>query len=91
MAKELFTLENAVKLSVLSLFCWGIISGINDIKTDVALLKQAKSYEIANLQSQVNDLKICCNNRNNTRRVTYNDRSAIVPNNIELTDEETNN
>jgi len=91
MAKELFTIENGVKLSILSLFCWGIISGINDVKTEIALIKQAKQFEVSDLQRQVNDLKYCCNNRREERRVNYIDRSAIVPNSVELMDDNNNN
>jgi len=44
-----FTLENTVKLTVLSAFFVGIITYLTDIKQDIALIKQASIYEVKGL------------------------------------------
>lgn len=83
-AKNFFTLENTVKLTVLSAFFVGIITYLTDIKQDIALIKQASIYEVKDLQYQITELKDCCNNRKKDNQIVFNDRVAIVPNGIEI-------
>jgi len=79
-----FTLENTVKLTVLSAFFVGIITYLTDIKQDIALIKQASIYEVKGLQEQINELKDCCNDKRNERRIVFNDHAAILPHGIEI-------
>ena len=79
-----FTLENIVKLSVLSVFFVGIITYLTDIKQDIALIKQASVYEVKDLQYQITELKDCCNGRKRENRIVFNDRAAILPHGIEI-------
>lgn len=79
-----FTLENTVKLTVLSAFFVGIITYLTDIKQDIALIKQASVYEIKDLQYQINELKDCCKNKHSERNIVFNERMAILPNGIEI-------
>lgn len=84
MAKEILTIENGIKYAMLLLtmsgFYYKQVSDIRDITTQ-------KHYEIEHLQYQVTELKDCCNNKRNERRIVFNDHVAIVPNGIELQDE----
>lgn len=82
--QNFFTLENTVKLTVLSAFFVGIITYLTDIKQDIALIKQASVYEVKDLQYQITELKDCCNNRKRENRIVFNDHVAIVPNGIEI-------
>lgn len=81
MAKEILTIENGIKYAMLLLtmsgFYYKQVSDIRDITTQ-------KHYEIEHLQYQVTELKDCCNSKHNERRIVFNDRSAIVPNEIEF-------
>jgi len=78
------TLENTVKLTVLSTFFVGIITYLTDIKQDIALIKQASVYEVKDLQEQITELKDCCNDKRSERRIVFNDHAAILPSGIKI-------
>jgi len=85
MAKEVLTFENLIKyvvlLCTLTGFYYKQASDIRDLSTE-------KKYQIEHLQYQLTELKDCCNkNGNDRRRISYNDRNAIIPNSIEIQDE----
>lgn len=86
MTKEVLTFENLIKYAVLLCTLTGFYykqsSDIKDIKTE-------KRFQIEHLQYQLTELKDCCNEKRNgtERRLSYNNRSAIIPNSIELQDE----
>jgi len=88
-AKSTFiTLENTVKLVVLSSFFVAIINFLMEIKQDIALIKQGNKYEIKDLQYQITELKDCCNGHRNERRIVFNHSPATVPNEVEFKTEE---
>ncbi len=86
MAKEVLTFENLIKYAVLLCTLTGFYykqaSDIRDLNTE-------KKFQIEHLQYQLTELKECCNkNRTgNERQISYNSRSAIIPNTIEIQDE----
>lgn len=81
MANEILTIENGIKYAMLLLtmsgFYYKQVSDIRDITTQ-------KHYEIEHLQYQVTELKDCCNDKRNERRIVFNDHAAILPNGIEI-------
>ena len=85
MTNEILTFENLIKYAVLLCTLTGFYykqsSDIRDVTTQ-------KHYEIEHLQYQLTELKDCCSGSNNKgRHLSYNNRSAIIPNSIELQDE----
>lgn len=84
MAKEILTIENAIKYAVLLCTLTGFYykqaSDIRDLTTE-------KKFQIEHLQYQLTELKDCCNGRNNKQSIVYNERRAIMPNNIEIQEE----
>jgi hypothetical protein len=82
MAKtELLTMDNYIKFSG---FIAGICSLYFAIKSDIRELATEKRYEIEHLQYQVTELKDCCNNKHNEKRLVFNERVAIMPNDIKI-------
>lgn len=86
MAKEILTIENGIKLCGLLI---AITIQYAAIKSDIRDLNTEKKFQIEHLQYQLTELKDCCNGKENgtESRLSYNDRSAIIPNSIELQDE----
>jgi hypothetical protein len=84
MAKEVLTFENLIKYAVLLCTLTGFYykqsSDIRDLGTE-------KKFQIEYLQYQITELKNCCGKNGTERRLSYNNRSAIIPNSIELQDE----
>jgi hypothetical protein len=60
-----------------------VVTGIDDIKSDIALIKQGSVYEIKNLQYQLDELKDCCKDKQRHNQIVFNNREAILPHNIE--------
>jgi hypothetical protein len=81
MAKEILTIENGIKYAMLLFTMAGFYYKQS---SDIRELGTEKKYEIEHLQYQLTELKECCNNRNNERKIVFNDHKAIVPNSIEL-------
>lgn len=84
MAKEVLTFENLIKYAVLlctlSGFYYKQSSDIRDLGTE-------KKFQIEYLQYQITELKKCCGKNETDRHLLYNNMSAIIPNSIELQDE----
>lgn len=84
MAKEVLTFENLIKYAVLlctlSGFYYKQSSDIRDLGTE-------KKFQIEYLQYQITELKKCCGKNATDRHLLYNNMSAIIPNSIELQDE----
>ena len=81
MAKEILTIENGIKYAMLLFTMAGFYYKQS---SDIRELGTEKKYEIEHLQYQLTELKECCNNRNNERKIVFNEHKAIVPNSIEL-------
>lgn len=81
MAKEILTLENGIKLGGLII---AFVLQYAAIKSDIRDMKTEKHFEIEHLQYQITELKDCCNDKHNERRIVFNDHVAIVPNGIEI-------
>jgi hypothetical protein len=84
MAKEVLTFENLIKYAVLLCTLTGFYykqsSDIRDLGTE-------KKFQIEYLQYQITELKNCCGKNGTDRHLSYNNRSAIIPNSIEFQDE----
>lgn len=84
MAKEVLTFENLIKYAVLLCTLIGFYykqsSDIRDMGTE-------KRFQIEYLQYQITELKNCCGKNGTDRHLLYNNRSATIPNSIELQDE----
>lgn len=86
MTKEVLTFENLIKYAVLLCTLTGFYykqaSDIRDLNTE-------KKFQIEHLQYQLTELKKCCDRNGQGRgsQISYNNRIAIIPNSIEIQDE----
>jgi len=86
MTKDILTFENLIKYAVLLFTLAGFYYKQS---SDIRELGTEKKFQIEHLQFQITEIKKCCeqNGNGNERRLSYNNRSAIIPNSIELQDE----
>jgi len=84
MAKEILTIENGIKLGGLII---AFVLQYAAIKSDIRELNTEKKYEIEHLQYQITELKDCCNDKHNERRIVFNDHAAILPHGVEIENE----
>jgi hypothetical protein len=81
--KPLLNLENVVKLSTLIVV---VLTNYFATKSDIRDLTTEKKFQIEHLQYQITQLKDCCNNKQN-KQVVFNQAQAILPNGINLENE----
>jgi len=84
MTKELLSIENGIKLGGLVI---AFLLQYAAIKSDIRDLNTEKKYQIEHIQYQLTELKECCNNRRNAPKLVFNDHKAILPNGIEIENE----
>lgn len=84
MAKDILSIENAIKLLGLVvafvLQYAAIKSDLRDFQTNVKKDKEFTEYRISELQE-------CCNGKRGDRRIVFNDHAAILPNGVEIENE----
>ena len=80
---NILNLDSAIKLG-------GLLVALSGqyflIKSDLRELSTEKKYEIEHLQYQITELKDCCNDKRNSK-VVFNQKHAILPNDLELRDD----
>jgi len=84
MKKEILSIENGIKLGSLII---AFLLQYAAIKSDIRDLNTEKKYQIEHIQYQLTELKECCNNKKNAPKFTYKEHRAILPNGIEIENE----
>jgi hypothetical protein len=81
--KPLLNLENVVKLGTLIVV---VLTNYFATKSDIRDLTTEKRFEITHIQYQLDELKDCCNDKQN-KQIVFNQSQAILPNGINLENE----
>lgn len=82
--KPLLNLENVVKLGTLVVV---VLANYYATKSDIRDLTTEKRFEITHIQYQLDELKDCCNERQ-PKQIVFNQPKAILPNGINLENEQ---
>ena len=82
--KPLLNLENVVKLGTLIVV---VLTNYFATKSDIRDLTTEKKFQIEHLQYQITQLNDCCNNKQN-KQIVFNQSQAILPNGINLENEQ---